>query len=203
VRITLASQSPRRRELLASLGLELDVRPANADESVHPREDARAYVQRVAREKARAVPGALVLAADTAVVLDGEVLGKPADDDDARRMLRALSGRAHEVLTAVCVRTTGGGSRRPADAGDGDAGVEREVLVASEVELAPLDDARVDWYVATGEPADKAGAYAVQGLAAAFVRAVRGSVTNVIGLPLDETLALLAAAGVPMPWERR
>jgi septum formation protein len=204
VRLTLASQSPRRRELLAALGFELDVRPANADESVHPGEDARTYVRRVAREKARAVPGELVLAADTAVVLDGEVLGKPAGDDDARRMLRALSGRAHEVLTAVCVRGPGGPPRRPAGGGGAEApAVEREVLVASEVELAPLDDARVDWYVATGEPADKAGAYAVQGLAGAFVRAVRGSVTNVVGLPLDETLALLAAAGVPMPWERR
>jgi septum formation protein len=192
MRVTLASQSPRRRELLEGLGFELEVRPANADESVHRDEGARDYVRRVAREKARAVAGEVVLAADTAVVLDGEVLQKPADDEDARRMLRALSGRAHEVLTGVCVRV----------AGDG-APTEREVLVASEVELAPLDAARIDWYVATGEPADKAGAYAVQGLAGAFVRAVRGSVTNVVGLPLDETLTLLAAAGVPMPWARR
>jgi septum formation protein len=129
-----------------------------------------------------------VLAADTAVVLEGAVLGKPDDEADARRMLRALSGRSHEVLTAVCVRR-------------GDA--ERAAVVASAVVLAPLDDARIDWYLATGEPFDKAGAYAVQGLASAFVREVRGSVTNVIGLPLDETLALLAAAGVPLPWEPR
>jgi septum formation protein len=200
MRVTLASQSPRRRELLAALGLELDVRPAGADESVRPGEAARAYVARVAREKALTVPGAgddrVVLAADTAVVLDGEILGKPADEADAARMLRALSGRTHEVLTAICVR---GG--RAADGG-GPAAL-REAVVASEVELAPLDDARIDWYVATGEPYDKAGAYAVQGLAAAFVRAVRGSVTGVIGLPLEEALALLAAAGVPMPWARR
>lgn len=187
MRITLASQSPRRRELLAALGVELEIRPAHVDEATRPGEPARDYVRRVTREKARAVEGAIVLAADTAVVLDGEVLGKPRDDEDARRMLRALSGRSHEVLTGVCVRT-------PAS--------EREVLVATEVDLAPLDADRIDWYVATGEPADKAGAYAIQGIAAAFVRAVRGSVSNVVGLPLEETLALLAAAGARLPWER-
>jgi septum formation protein len=186
--VTLASQSPRRRELLAGLGFDLEVRPAHADESVHPGEAARAYVARVAREKARAVEGAVVLAADTSVVLAGEILGKPEDAGDARRMLAALSGREHEVLTAVCVRTPG---------------AERQATVATAVELAPLDAARIDWYVSSGEPFDKAGAYAIQGLAAAFVRAVRGSVTNVVGLPLDETLTLLAAAGVPLPWERR
>src|SRR5512134_1601558 len=110
MRVTLASQSPRRRELLEGLGFELEVRPANADESVHRDEGARDYVRRVAREKARAVAGEVVLAADTAVVLDGEVLQKPADDDDARRMLRALSGRAHEVLTGVCVRVARDGA---------------------------------------------------------------------------------------------
>jgi septum formation protein len=194
MRVTLASQSPRRRELLAALALELDVRPAHADESVRPGEGARSYVARVAREKALAVDGAVVVAADTAVVLDGEILGKPDDEADAARMLRALSGRAHEVLTAVCVRggrPTGGGAAL------------RETLVTSEVVLAPLDEPRIAWYVGTGEPFDKAGGYAVQGLAGAFVREVRGSVTNVVGLPLDETLALLAAAGVPMPWDRR
>jgi septum formation protein len=186
MRVVLASQSPRRRELLAALGFELEIRPAQVDESTRPGEPARDYVRRVAREKARALDGAVVLGADTAVVLDGEVLGKPRDEADARRMLGALSGRSHEVLTAVCVRTPG---------------TEREVLVATEVDLAPLDAARIDWYVATGEPADKAGAYAIQGLAAAFVRSVRGSVSNVVGLPLDETLALLAEAGARLPWE--
>jgi septum formation protein len=200
VRVTLASRSPRRRELLAALGLELDVRPADADESVRPGEPAQAYVARVAREKALAVAGEVVVAADTAVVLDGEILGKPVDEADAARMLRALSGRAHEVLTAVCVR---GGIGPGQPAGGGAAGPLREALVVSEVSLAPLDDARIEWYLATGEPFDKAGSYAVQGLAAAFVRAVRGSVTNVIGLPLEETLALLAAAGVRMPWGPR
>jgi septum formation protein len=143
------------------------------------------------------VPGALVLAADTAVVLDGEVLGKPADEADARRMLRALSGRTHEVLTAVCVES------RPVPTPGGEAGppTTREVLVATEVDLAPLDEERIAWYVATGEPFDKAGAYAIQGIAGAFVRTVRGSVSNVVGLPLDETLALLAAAGARLPWQ--
>ena len=189
MRLTLASQSPRRRELLAALGFALEVRPAGADESVRPGEPARDYVLRVAREKARAVAGELVLAADTAVVLDGEIRGKPADEEDARRMLRALSGRAHEVMTGVCVR-----------AGTGE---ERTAVVSSEVLLAPLDEARIGWYVATGEPMDKAGAYAVQGVAGAFVREVRGSVSNVVGLPLDEALALLAEAGLPMPWSAR
>jgi septum formation protein len=191
MRVTLASQSPRRRELLAALGLDLEVRPAHADESAHPGEPAAEYVRRVAREKARAVDGAVVLAADTAVVLDGEILGKPSDDGDAQRMLRALSGRAHEVMTGVCVRSrTPGGWR------------EQESVVVTTVELAPIDEARIAWYVATGEPMDKAGAYAVQGIAGAFVRAVRGSLTNVVGLPLEESLALLTAAGVTMPWER-
>jgi len=195
MRLTLASQSPRRRELLAGLGFELEVRPAHTDESVRPGEAARDYVRRVAREKAHAVPGALVLAADTAVVLDGEVLGKPMDEADAQRMLRALSGRTHEVLTAVCVEA------RPAHGGTGAEPFTGEALVATEVDLAPLDAARIAWYVATGEPFDKAGAYAIQGIAGAFVRTVRGSVSNVVGLPLDETLALLAAAGARLPWE--
>jgi septum formation protein len=188
MRLVLASQSPRRRELLGALGLELEVRPARTDESPRAGEPARAYVLRVAREKARAVEGPVVLAADTTVVLDGGILGKPRDDDEARRMLRALSGRTHEVVTGVCARA---------------GGREEAIAVTSEVELAPLDDARIDWYVASGEPRDKAGAYAVQGLAGAFVRAVRGSVTNVIGLPLAETLELLSRAGVALPWERR
>jgi septum formation protein len=190
MRLVLASQSPRRREMLEALGFALEVRPADVDEEVVPGEPAREYVQRLAREKARAVPsaGAPVVAADTAVVLDGEVLGKPRDDADARRMLRSLSGRAHEVLTAVCVRS---------------GAVELEDAVASAVVLEPLADDFVDWYVASGEPRDKAGAYAVQGLAGAVVRRVEGSVTNVIGLPLAETLALLRRAGVRLPWERR
>lgn len=186
MKLTLASQSPRRRELLGQLGLALDVRPAHTDETPRPGEPARAYVLRVAREKARAVEGEVVLAADTAVVLDGEILGKPEGDADARRMLGALAGRAHEVVTGVCVRR---------------GGREEEAVVASTVVFAPLDEARIAWYVATGEPRDKAGAYAVQGAGGAFVREVRGSVSNVVGLPLDEALALLGRAGFPLPWD--
>jgi septum formation protein len=187
--LTLASQSPRRRELLGGLGIALEVRPAQTDETPRPGEAPRLYVARVAREKARAVGGTVVLAADTTVALGDAILGKPEDDADAGRMLRALAGTSHEVLTAVCVRTA--------------AGAEHEAVVATEVAFAPLSDEEIAWYVATGEPRDKAGAYAIQGAAGAFVRSVRGSVSNVIGLPLAETLALLRAAGLPLPWERR
>ncbi len=187
-RLVLASQSPRRRELLGQLGIALDVRPAHADEAVNPGEPPRDYVLRVAREKARVVPGDLVLGADTAVVLGDEVLGKPAGAEDARRMLRALSGTVHEVLTAVVVRRTA-----PA--------LELEAVVATRVRFAALSPGEIDWYVATGEPLDKAGAYAIQGAGGAFVLAVEGSVSNVVGLPLAETAALLRRAGFPLPWE--
>jgi septum formation protein len=189
-RLVLASQSPRRRELLGQLGLALEVRPAHADESVTPGEAPRDYVLRVARDKARAVAGDVVLAADTAVVLGAEVLGKPADDADARRMLRALSGTTHEVLTAVVVRRTA-------------IRLELDAVVATKVRFAPLSAAEVDWYVATGEPLDKAGAYAIQGAGGAFVLGVEGSVSNVVGLPLAETAALLRRAGLALPWEAR
>jgi septum formation protein len=186
-RLVLASQSPRRRELLAQLGVALEVRPAHADESQAPGEAPRAYVLRVARDKARAVAGDVVLAADTAVVLGDEVLGKPADAADARRMLVALSGTVHEVLTAVVVR------RAPA--------LEVDAVVATRVRFASLSPAEVDWYVGTGEPLDKAGAYAIQGAGGAFVLSVEGSVSNVVGLPLAETAALLRRAGFSLPWE--
>jgi septum formation protein len=187
-RLVLASRSPRRRELLEQLGLAVEVRPADADETVRPGEDPRAYAARVARDKARAIPGDLVLGADTAVVLRGEVLGKPSDAEDARRMLALLSGTAHEVLTAVCVR-------RPAD------GAELEALVSTAVRFAPLGPAEIAWYVGTGEPLDKAGAYAIQGAGGAFVLDVRGSVSNVVGLPLAETVELLRRAGLALPWD--
>jgi nucleoside triphosphate pyrophosphatase len=191
-RLVLASQSPRRRELLEQMGLAFEVRPAHADETVLPGEAPRAYVLRVARAKARAVEGDLVLAADTAVVLGDEVLGKPEGPDDARRMLRALSGTRHAVLTAVCLRRTSGAAG---------AGVELEAVVRTAVTFAPLSAAQIDWYVRTGEPLDKAGAYAIQGAGGAFVLAVEGSVSNVVGLPLAETAALLAQAGLRLPWE--
>jgi len=184
--LTLASQSPRRRELLAQLGLTFEVRPAQADETPHPAEDARAYVLRVAQAKARAVEASgVVLGADTAVVLDGRILGKPSDAGEAADMLRALSGREHQVLTAVCARG---------------AGRQESLVVTSVVELAPVSEQQIAWYVASGEPFDKAGGYAVQGLAGAFVSAVRGSVSNVVGLPLAETIALLERFGIRLPW---
>ncbi len=190
LRLVLASQSPRRRELLAQLGVPHEVLPANTDESVRAGEPAREYVLRVAREKARAVPGELVLAADTAVVLRGEVLGKPRDAEDARRMLGALSGSAHEVLTGVCVRRVGASGA-----------TEVEAVVSTAVRFAPLDEAAIAWYVGTGEPLDKAGAYAIQGAGGAFVLSVEGSVSNVVGLPLAETAELLRRAGHPLPWD--
>jgi septum formation protein len=190
--LVLASQSPRRRELLEQLGIPLVVRPAHADEAVLPGETPRDYVLRVAREKARAVEGAIVLGADTAVVLRGEVLGKPRDPDDARRMLRALSGAAHDVLTAVCVRRVA-----PALA------IELDAVVSTAVRFGALSPAAIDWYVGTGEPLDKAGAYAIQGAGGAFVVRVDGSVSNVVGLPLAETAELLHRAGLTLPWERR
>ncbi|HEY6003776.1 MAG TPA: Maf family protein [Anaeromyxobacter sp.] len=189
-RLVLASQSPRRRELLEQLGVALDVRPAHVDEAVHPGEAASDYVLRIARDKARAVPGDVVLAADTAVVLRGEVLGKPRDHAEARRMLSALSGTTHEVLSGVCVRRTS-------------VRIEASAVVSSAVRFARLSPAQIAWYVGTGEPLDKAGAYAIQGAGGAFVLGVEGSVSNVVGLPLAETADLLRRAGFPLPWESR
>jgi septum formation protein len=197
MRVVLASQSPRRRELLASVGVSVEVRPSTTDESVLPGEVADAYVRRLAREKAEAVPattGELVLAADTAVVLGSEILGKPRDDADARRMLRALSGSTHFVLTGVHARV---------DSGEA-TGVHSETIsVSSAVRFVTLSDERIDWYVATGEPTDKAGAYAVQGAGGSLVRGIAGSVSNVVGLPLAETLALLGRLGLILPWGKR
>jgi septum formation protein len=188
MRLTLASQSPRRLELLRLLGVEPEVRPARVDEALRPGETPEAYVRRVAIAKAESVEGEVVLGADTAVVLDGAVLGKPAGAEEARRMLRALSGRVHRVLTAVCLRR---GARRA------------EALVSSEVLFADLEEARIAWYLAGGEPLDKAGAYALQGQGGALVREVRGSVSNVVGLPLHETEGLLREIGFPVAWGAR
>ncbi len=187
MRLVLASQSPRRRELLAGLGIPLVVRPSRADESPRPGEAAPDYVRRVAAAKAESVDGEVVLGADTAVVLGERILGKPDGVEGARAMLRALSGRAHTVLTGVCVRRAGAPTA--------------EALVASQVRFAALSDPAIDWYVGTGEPLDKAGAYAVQGAGGAFVREISGSVSNVVGLPLAETLELLRRVGFPLPWE--
>jgi septum formation protein len=183
--LILASASPRRRELLQEAGYAFAVDPAHVDESALPGETAHAYVRRVAAEKARAVatrhPDASVLAADTTVVVEGEMLGKPADDDDARAMLARLSGRTHLVLTGLAVVQ---------------AGREWSDVVATTVRFRLMTAAEIDWYVASGEPHDKAGAYGVQGLASRFVEAVDGSYTNVVGLPVGAARALLDAAGV-------
>jgi septum formation protein len=197
MRVVLASQSPRRRELLASVGVSVDVRPSTTDESVRPGEQAFAYVRRLAREKAEAVPcseGELVLAADTAVVLGAEILGKPTDETDARRMLRALSGSTHLVVTGVHARTCPGPGAEPRS---------ETIAVSTAVRFITLSDERIAWYVATGEPLDKAGAYALQGTGGALVRGVAGSVSNVVGLPLAETLAMLGRLGLDLPWGGR
>jgi septum formation protein len=174
--LILASSSPRRHQLLASAGVEFTVVSPDIDESPLADESPVAYVERLAREKAAAVAGSFVLAADTTVECDGAILGKPVDDAEARAMLRSLSGRSHFVHTGVAVRR------------DGDT---RSIAVTTEVTFAMLSDDAIDWYLATGEPADKAGAYALQGGAARFVTAIRGSVSGVVGLPMAETMALL------------
>jgi septum formation protein len=182
--LILASGSPRRRELLSGLGLAFTVRPADLDETPRPGEAPRDYVLRLAQEKAaaRVAPGELVLAADTTVVLDGELLGKPTDPEDARRMLARIAGRKHVVLTGVALEEPGR-DRRAA------------TIEESWVRMAALDPGRIDWYVGTGEPLDKAGSYAVQGLGALFVEAVYGNYTNVVGLPLPATARLFAELG--------
>jgi septum formation protein len=183
----LASGSPRRRELLALLGLPFEVVPADVDESVRPGETPVELVRRLALAKADAVAVSdsvrdiVVLAADTTVEVAGEILGKPTDDDDARRMLRSLSARTHLVHTAVAVRRNG---RTVQD------------VVTTAVSMTPLTEAVIEWYLATGEPMDKAGAYAIQGTGGAFVAAIEGSASNVVGLPLATVVDLLGRQGV-------
>ena len=187
--LVLASASPRRRALLEQLGIPLRIEPPHVDETVLAGERAEAYVLRLARKKAEVVhdrhPHATVLAADTSVVLDGVVLGKPATAEEALAMLRTLAGRTHQVLTAVAV--AGGGER----------------LVTASVTFTTATEAALRWYVSTGEPMDKAGAYAVQGIGGFLVERIEGSHSAVVGLPLVETLELLREAGYTLPWERR
>jgi septum formation protein len=190
--LILASASPRRRELLERLGLALEIVPADLDESPQPGELPAAYVARIARAKADAIAtvsaGRWVLAADTTVTIDGAILGKADSPDHAAAMLRLLSGRTHQVLTAFVLV---GEQRGCACVRDG--------VVASDVAMVELDAATLDDYVASGEWRGKAGAYALQGIAAALVREVRGSVTNIIGLPLAEVVAALREVGAPSP----
>jgi septum formation protein len=192
-RLVLASGSPRRRDLLERLGLHFDVAPPDVDESVRAGEDSRTYVLRLAQAKAdqiaRARPRTLVLAADTAVVLEGEILGKPAGTDDARAMLRRLSGRIHLVLTAVAIAGEVQQSLPP-------------IVVETRVKFRAISDDEIGWYVGTGEPFDKAGGYGIQGIGGAFASAIDGSASNVIGLPLAETIELLSLARFVFPWTR-
>jgi septum formation protein len=185
MRLILASASPRRVDLLREAGYAFDVEPADVDESEAAGEPPRAYVLRVAALKggvvAAAHPDAVVLAADTTVVVDGQMLAKPTDDEDARRMLGLLSGRTHEVLTGVVVVR---------------AGRQSSAVVGTRVRFRPMTAADIDWYVASGEPRDKAGAYGVQGLAARFVDAIDGPYSNVVGLPVGAVRDLLGAEGV-------
>lgn len=191
MRLVLASASPRRRELLADLGLAFEVRPADIDETVRAGESGTTYVERLAREKALAVaaPDELVLAADTTVDLDGDLLGKPVDADDARTLMRRLSDSTHHVHTGVAAVTF-----------DVDRSTPRvlSTVVTTAVTFAPVPDEWIDWYIDTGEPFDKAGGYGMQGAAAIFVHRIDGSPSNVIGLPLDAVAALVRRVGIDL-----
>ena len=183
VPVVLASQSPRRRQLLSLIGIEHDVRPANIDETYYPGEQPRAHALRLARGKAEAIaaPGAVTIGSDTLVVVDGEVLGKPADAAEATSMLGRLSGRAHTVITAVAVHW-------------------RDQLVADAEEVTvtfrPLSEGEIAAYIATGEPMDKAGAYGIQGYGATIVDRVDGDYFAVMGLPLNRLTRLLESLGL-------
>lgn len=189
-RLLLASGSPRRAELLAGIGVSFSrLPPPGIDETPGHGESPADYVSRMAREKASAgaagldsLEGVAVLGADTAVVHDNDILGKPADPDDARAMLRRLSGGGHRVMSAVALITVAG---------------TRLEMATTEVEFLPLTESRIRRYVDTGEPMDKAGAYGIQGFGAAFVARIVGSYSNVVGLPLAETVQLLDWAEVP------
>jgi septum formation protein len=185
VPLVLASASPRRYDLLRAAGLSCTVDPACTDESVRMGETPDTYARRVALEKARAVcgrhPDEWVLGADTVVVIEGEILGKPVNADDAARMLRLLSGRTHEVLTGVALRR-------------GDCEVSH--VEATRVRFGAVGEHEIAWYVASGEPMDKAGAYAVQGLASRFVEVIEGSYSNVVGLPVAQVYRMFRDLGI-------
>lgn len=170
--LVLASNSPRRREILERAGLTFTVRAGNVSETLHPRESACDYVTRLSQAKAEAVemrPGEVILGADTVVVLDDEILEKPRDDVDAQRMLHLLSGRVHRVLTGICLRHSGGFTCDAAE---------------TRVSFVPLSEAEILSYVGSGEPRDKAGAYAIQGLASKWIDRIEGCYFNVVGLPV-------------------
>ena len=188
--LVLASASPRRRELLGQLGLVFEVAAADIDETPQAGEAAMPYVARLAREKARTVaarhPGAWVLAADTTVAIGPLLLGKPGDEAEVREMLGRLSGRTHEVHTGVMLA--------------GPGGAEHSTVVSTRVTFRTLRAEEISWHASMGGSLDKAGGYAIQGRGGSLVASVEGSVSNVIGLPLGETLELLLQAGVALPW---
>ena len=183
--VILASQSPRRRELLTLVGIPHEVRPADIDESCLSGEEPRAHCERLAREKAgvvaRDAPSALVIGSDTIVVVDGDVLGKPRTEAEAAAMLSRLAGRSHTVITAVAVQWRG---------------VERAAVEEVDVTFHSLTPAEIDAYIATGEPMDKAGAYGIQGYGATIVARVDGDYFAVMGLPLQRLVRLMADLGV-------
>jgi septum formation protein len=176
--LILASGSPRRADLLRAAGIEFTVRIADVDETILPGESPRDYVLRLSRAKALAVAGEgeLVLGADTTVVIEDEIAGKPVDIEDARRMLRALSGRWHEVLTGVTLLR---GHKILSD------------VAITRVKFSEMSEPEIDWYVSTGEPMDKAGAYGIQGYASRFVERIEGSYSNVVGLPVQMVYEML------------
>lgn len=178
IKLILASGSPRRAELLRSAGIDFTVRVADLDEKLLPNELPRDYVVRLSREKAQAVAadGELVLGADTTVVILNEIAAKPIDDNDARRMLKLLNGKWHEVLTGVSLVS--------------DGKVMSDVAL-TRVKFTKLSDEEIDWYVASGEPMDKAGAYGIQGYASRFVERIEGSYSNVVGLPVQMVYQML------------
>lgn len=188
-RLVLASASPRRREILATLGIAFDVDPSGASEDARG-EGPEALARRLARDKAlevsRRSSERFVLGADTIVVEGGRVLGKPVDDEDARRMIARLAGGWHEVITGVALAR--------------DGAVLEDLAVTTRVHMLPMDAARIDRYVASGEGRDKAGAYAVQGIASGFCDRIDGSYSNVVGLPAAETVALLERRGALREW---
>jgi nucleoside triphosphate pyrophosphatase len=189
-KLVLASASPRRAEILRNAGFEFEVIPAHIDESRWPDEAAPAFVQRLAEAKARAVAsrvnaepaknGCMIVAADTVVAVDGEILGKPGSAEEARKMLRRLSGKWHEVLTGLAVMRMHAAGERP-----------RVVVEKTRVEFAELANAEIEEYVKTGEPFDKAGAYAIQGRGGKFIPRIKGCYFNVMGLPLARLYEIL------------
>jgi septum formation protein len=187
VKFILASSSPRRRELLASIGLDFEVMPSHVPEVHEKGEAPEEYVARLSRDKANALAEQhrhrWVIAADTTVHLGDELLEKPADPDDAKRMLATIAGQTHMVYTGVTLQHI-------------DSGYCDTRVAETEVRMLPLSGQEIEWYVASGEPLDKAGAYAAQGIGGVFIESIHGSFTNVVGLPLATLYQMLRRAGI-------